>query len=110
GEPVDEDAVAKKFEPPAELVAAPTIGNVLKFACGAERAAAVAYNQVLAGLEDAKLRFLASSIEGDESQHFIVLAALVLGLADPGPNLSTDTAVDVVPEAFVSKVGDAPGL
>ncbi|HKO48775.1 MAG TPA: hypothetical protein VJV79_13680 [Polyangiaceae bacterium] len=76
--------------------------NVLKFAAGAERGASVAYNQVLAGMEDAQLRFLASSIEGDESQHFIVLAALVLGLASPGPSLSQATAVKVFPEAFVS--------
>jgi len=110
GTPVGEQDIADAFVPPQALLDNPSISNVLKYAAGAERAAAVAYNQVLAGLEDAKHRFLAASIEGDESQHFIVLAALVLGLADPGPNLSTDTAVDVVPEAFVSQVGDAPGL
>jgi hypothetical protein len=110
GTPVVEEDVAAAFEPPQALVDNPTISNVLKFAAGAERAATVAYNQVLAGFEDAKHRFLAASIEGDESQHFIVLAALVLGLADPGPNLNTETAVDVVPEAFVSTVGDAGGL
>jgi len=110
GTPVVEEDVAAAFEPPQTLVDNPTISNVLKFAAGAERAAAVAYNQVLAGFEDAKHRFLAASIEGDESQHFIVLAALVLGLADPGPNLSLATAADVVPEAFVSTVGDAGGL
>jgi ferritin-like protein len=110
GTPVEEADVAKLFKPPAELVANPTITNVLKFAAGAERAAAVAYNQVLAGLEDAQLRFLAAAIEGDESQHFIVLAALVLGLAAPGPNLSSERAGDVVPEAFVSSVGEWQGL
>ena len=102
--------VAAAFKPPQALVDNPTISNVLKFAAGAERNAAVAYNQVLAGLEDANLRFLASSIEGDESQHFIVLTALVLGLADPGPKLSTTTAAQVVPEAFVSSVDEYDGL
>jgi len=110
GTPVNEADVAAKFTPPAALVANPTITNVLKFAAGAERGATVAYNQVLAALEDAQLRFLASSIEGDESQHFIVLAALVLGLASPGPNLSESTAATVVPKAFVVTVDAKPGL
>jgi hypothetical protein len=110
GTPADEDEVAKTFAPPDALVANPSISNVLKFAAGAERAAAVAYNQVLAGLEDAKLRFLASCIEGDESQHFIVLTALVLGLAAPGAKLSSATADAVIPEAFVAKVSGYEGL
>jgi hypothetical protein len=107
---VVEADIAKAFKAPKALTDNPTISNVLKFAASAERAAAVAYNQVLAGFEDAQHRFLAASIEGDETQHFIVLAALVLGLADPGPNLALDTAGDVVPAAFVAKVGDVDGL
>lgn len=110
GTPVDEQSIADAFVPPTALVDNPSISNVLKFAASAERAAAVAYNQVLATLEDAKHRFIATAIEGDETQHFIVLAALVLGLADPGPNLSEQTATDVIPEAFVSAVGDETGL
>jgi Ferritin-like domain len=110
GTPVSEEDVAAAFKPPAALVANPTITNVLKFATSAERGAAIAYNQVLAGLEDAKHRFIAASIEGDETQHFIVLAALVLGLASPGPNLSEETAADVIPQPFVSKVGAVAGL
>jgi Ferritin-like domain len=110
GTPVLQSEIAAKFAPPAGLVANPTIINVLKFAAGAERNAAVSYNKVLAGLEDAKLRYLATAIEGDESQHFIVLAALVLGLAAPGPNLSSQRAGDVVPQAFVRSVGEVPGL
>jgi hypothetical protein len=110
GTPVVESEVAMKFQAPAELVANPSITNVLKYAAGAERGAAVAYNQVLAGLESAQLRFLASSIEGDETQHFIVIAALVLGLAAPGPMLSSTTANKVVPTAFVYTVGTDKGL
>jgi len=110
GTPVVETEVAAKFTPPKGLTDNPTITNVLKFAAGAERGAAVAYNQVLAGLEDAKYRFLASAIEGDESQHFIVLAALVLGLAAPGPKLSSARADDVIPEAFVTTVRGNTGL
>ncbi|MEJ7731928.1 MAG: ferritin-like domain-containing protein [Polyangiaceae bacterium] len=110
GTPLVEADVAATFEPPQALLDAPTISNVLKYAAGAERNAAVAYNQVIGSLEAAQLRFLASAIEGDETQHFIVLAALVLGLAGPGPELNTTTAADVVPQAFVAKVGDQPGL
>jgi bacterioferritin (cytochrome b1) len=110
GTPVVEADVAATFEPPQALLDAPTIRNVLKYAAGAERNAAVAYNQVIGSLEAGQLRFLASAIEGDETQHFIVLAALVLGLAGPGPELDTTTAADVVPQAFVYKVGDQPGL
>jgi hypothetical protein len=110
GIPVEEADVAAAFAPPQGLVDNPTISNVLKFAASAERGAAVAYNQVLASMENAQLRFLASAIEGDETQHFIVLTALVLGLADPGPNLTVATADDVVPQPFVSKVGSVNGL
>ena len=110
GTAVVEADIAKGFKAPQGLADNPTITNVLKFAASAERGAAVAYNQVLAGFEDAKHRFLAASIEGDETQHFIVLAALVLGLADPGPNLDLDSADDVIPAAFVSKVGSVDGL
>lgn len=110
GTPVIESEVAAAFKPPQGLVDNPSIGNVLKFAAMAERGAAVSYNQVLAGMEAAKLRMLASAIEGDESQHFIVLAALVLGLAAPGSKLSMDTADDVVPEAFSTSVGARKGL
>jgi hypothetical protein len=110
GTPVVEADVAKAFKAPKALTDVPTITNVLKFAASAERGAAVAYNQVIGGLEDAKHRFIAASIEGDETQHFIVLTALVLGLASPGAKLSVDTAGDVIPEAFVSKVGNVEGL
>jgi bacterioferritin (cytochrome b1) len=110
GTPVVKAEIEAQFEAPAALLANKTISNVLKYAAGQERNAAVAYNTVLAGFESAKFRFLASSIEGDETQHFIVLAALVLGLASPGPNLSSDTAADVFPAAFVYTVGDQGGL
>jgi len=110
GTPVNETDAAANFKAPATLIANPTISNVLKFAASAERGASVAYNQVLSGLEDAQLRFLASAIEGDESQHFIVLAALVLGLASPGPNLGDATAAKVVPEPFVVSVDSKSGL
>lgn len=110
GTPAVQADVAADFKPPAALVANPTISNVLKFAAGAERDATVAYNQVLAGLESAKLRFLASAIEGDESQHFIVLAALILGLAAPTSKLDQSKVGDVVPEAFVTTIGQTDGL
>jgi ferritin-like protein len=110
GTPVDEAKTQDAFKPPAALVDNPSIMNVLKFAAAAERGATVAYNQALAGMENAKYRLLASSIGGDESQHFIVLAALVLGLAAPGPKLSADTADELVPQAFVATIDEYEGL
>ena len=53
GTAVVEADVAKAFKPPKALTDAPTISNVLKFAASAERGAAVAYNQVIAGYYDA---------------------------------------------------------
>jgi hypothetical protein len=110
GTQVTEASVAAKFAPPAALTANPSISNVLKFAASAERGAAVSYNKVVASLEAAKLRYLATVIEGDESQHFIVLAALVLGLAGPGAALNSDKADDVVPQPFVRSVNGQVGL
>lgn len=110
GTPVDQEEVADTFEPPDTLVANPTIRNVLKFAASAERGAAVAYNQVVGGLEAAKYRFLAGAIAGDETQHFLVLAALVTGLAGPGENLDAESGDQLVPAAFVYTVGDEGGL
>lgn len=108
GAPVEKDSIT--FTPPKELADKPTILNVLKFAAGAERGAAVAYNQTLATLEAASTRYLAGAIEGDETQHFIVLTALIAGLVQPGSNLSVDSADDVFPSPFVSKVGATDGL
>jgi bacterioferritin (cytochrome b1) len=108
GVPVVQSTVV--FTPPPELVAKPTVLNVLKFAASAERGAATAYNAVLATFEAASNRFLATIIEGDESQHFIVLTALVAGLASAGPNLGATTIAQVVPDAFVRTHGSSAGL
>jgi hypothetical protein len=110
GKPVTEASVVAQFQAPKGLLANASIGNTLKFAASAERAAAVAYNQAMQSLEDAKLRFLATCIEGDETQHFIVLTALVVGLVAPGSKLDAKTAATVFPAAFVSSVGAAAGL
>jgi bacterioferritin (cytochrome b1) len=99
------------FTPPAGLTASPTILNVLRFAATAERGAAVSYNKAVSTLEAAKHRFLASTIEGVATQHFIVIAALVLGLATPGAGLAaTGATARVVPKPFVVTVGSAAGL
>jgi bacterioferritin (cytochrome b1) len=108
GTPVAQSSVT--FSLPKEVMDNPTITNILKLATRAERDAAVSYNVAVAGLEAAKHRYLATAIEGDESQHFIILAALVAGLADPGPKLALGTANQLPPKAFVRKVGTQDGL
>lgn len=111
GTPVSQTKVAEDFTgmPSPDLVALlgnTTVLNLLKFATKAELAAAIAYTEVVASLEAAKTRLLATSIGGDESQHFIVLAALTLGLAAPTPALTPANAGGAVPFAFVAKIDD----
>jgi bacterioferritin (cytochrome b1) len=111
GTPVLETDVADAFvnNPSADLLALlgnTTILNLLKFAAKAELAAAIAYTDVVASLEAAKTRLLATSIGGDESQHFIVLTALALGLATPTAALTPANAGGAVPTAFIAKISD----
>jgi bacterioferritin (cytochrome b1) len=111
GTPVDAQKVGDDFlaNPSADLTALlgnTTILNLLKFATKAELAAAIAYTETVGSLEAAKTRLLATSIGGDESQHFIVLAALALGLAAPTAALTKDNAGGAVPFPFVAKIDD----
>jgi bacterioferritin (cytochrome b1) len=110
GTPVSQTEVSASFTPPDALVANPTVMNVLKFAASAEREAAVEYNNTVAVLEASGLRQLAASIAGGESQHFIVLTAIIAGLAGPGPELRESTAGNVFPAAFVVTDGSVDGL
>jgi hypothetical protein len=89
---------------------APSVTNVLKLACNAERAAAISYVGAVGQLSSATNRFLAASIEGDETQHFMVLYAVLTGTVDPGPSLSALSANEMVPAPFVAAVGLAQSL
>ncbi len=101
-------AAENKFTLPAGFKA--STPNVMKLACNAERAAAVAYNQVLKGLTTKNNRFIAAAIEGDETQHYVVLAALIEGLVTPTANLTaTSNADKVVPQSYVSATTDLGG-
>jgi|CXWL01.1.fsa_nt_gi bacterioferritin (cytochrome b1) len=85
--------------------------NVMKLAANEERRAAVAYNGVIKALKQSGNRFIAAAIEGDETQHFTVLRALIEGLAVPTSALTPTTNTDkVVPAAFVSTTMGGPGL
>lgn len=101
-----------KFTLPTGFVAN-TI-NVMKLACNEERRAAVAYNQVLKGLKAPNNRFISAAIQGDETMHYVVLAALIEGLAVPTASLTpTMNADQVVPRAYVSStvsLGGSTGL
>jgi hypothetical protein len=104
GTPVDEASVM--FTPPAGFSSG--VLNVLKLACNAEKAASIAYNNTVQVLTQHSNRVLASAIEGDETQHFIVLYAILKGVAAPGPMVMM---VDkVVPTSFVTTIADKPGL
>ncbi|MEZ4406308.1 MAG: ferritin-like domain-containing protein [Polyangiales bacterium] len=97
GTPVDENSVT--FTPPTGFSA--TVRNVMVLACNAEKAAAIAYNRAVKGLTAAGNRFLAGNIEGDESQHFIVLYALLQQVVAANPSGIITGTMDVVPQTFV---------
>ena len=106
GTPVAE--ADSKFTLPADFKASTV--NVMKLAANAERNAAIAYNRVVSTLSTSTLRFLGASIEGDETQHFMVLYALIEGLAVPTSALTPSMNADqVVPRAFVSSTVDQGG-
>jgi bacterioferritin (cytochrome b1) len=106
GTPVKQSSVT--FAAPSGFTG--TVTNVLKLAANAEKAAAVAYNATVPQLPVTdELRFLAGSILGDETQHFVFLYALLQGLAVAGPNVSTDSA-QIAPTDFTSTVGSDVGL
>lgn len=97
-----------RFTPPPGF--RPSVGNVLKLAANEERRAAVAFNRVLKGLQTQEHRFILASIEGVDTQHFMVLKALIEALVDVTPALD---AARVVPQPFVSStesLGGGSGL
>lgn len=110
GTPSAEASVVARFAPPAGLIANTSIANALKFVASSEREAAVRTNQILVELTTPELRALASSIEGMQAQHFIVLAALVAGLLSPGPNLDETSAASLFPSALVLSDASHAGL
>jgi hypothetical protein len=93
---------ASTFVPPTGFK--PSVLNVIRLACNAERAAAVAYTDALKGLNAAQASKLAASIGGVETQHFVVLYALLQGLI-AGNATTLTNATSVVPQAFVASVG-----
>lgn len=101
GTPVS-DTSATFTAPPGFI---PSVTNVLKLACNAEKSAAVAYNLTQAALTTGGSRFLAATIEGDETQHFITLYAILSGVASPNPSNIIAGIMDVVPKTFVARVG-----
>ncbi|MFY2556401.1 ferritin-like domain-containing protein [Corallococcus terminator] len=88
----------------------PSVGNVLKLTANEERRSAIAFNRVLKGLQTQEHRFILASIEGVDTQHFMVLKALIEALVDVTPALDT---ARVVPQPFVSStesLGGGSGL
>lgn len=103
GTPVTEASVM--FTPPSGFTG--TVANVLRLAANLERGAALAYNDAVKSLSSAANRFLSSNIQGDETQHFIVLHSLLQQVAGAGPEIISGIN-DVVPVPFVSTVTPAP--
>jgi rubrerythrin len=110
GAPISEASVVAQFAAPPGLIANTSISNALKFVATTERDAAVLSNETLAAITDPKARALASSIEGTQTQHYVLLAALVTGLVSPGAGLDKTTAAALFPAAFISSHGKNDGL
>ncbi|MBI5512694.1 MAG: ferritin-like domain-containing protein [Deltaproteobacteria bacterium] len=98
GTPVEEASVT--FTAPAMFTN--SIANVLKLAANKEKAAAVAYNRTVRQLSSQANRQLAANIEGDETQHFIVLYALLKQLAAPNVATLVANIGEIVPKSFVA--------
>ena len=100
-------STAVDFLPPSPFN--PTITNVLKLACNAEKAAARLYAGSTVWLHTGALRGIPASIVGVEAQHFIVLYAILKGLAQPGSQIAGMTQ-RIVPTSLVTSVVGIPGL
>lgn len=98
GTPVAESSVM--FTAPAGFRAG--VLNVIRLACNAEKAAAIGYAETLKSLSVQTSAEVVAAIGGVETQHFIVLFLLANGIVAPS---STVVAADVVPQAFVSRLG-----
>lgn len=90
------------FAPPSGFTA--TVTNVMILACNAEKAAAVAYNQGVKNMSATSSRYLATNIEGAETQHFVILYSLLKQLASPGGAIVTMVG-EIASKAFVANVG-----
>jgi hypothetical protein len=100
GTPVMESTVT--FTPPTGFTA--SVANVIKLAANAEKAAAVAYADVLRTVTSQMAAKLIAAIGGVEAQHFIVLSLLARNVV--GATAMTQAmAADVVPRSFVNAVG-----
>lgn len=110
GKPITEQEVTGKFNAPDALRNNPTISNVLKYAAQRERAAVVACNRTIGLLEASYYRYLVSTIEGVQAQHFALWLSLLQGLTEAGPQFDRSKASTVVPTAFVRAVEKQPGL
>ncbi len=97
GTPVLASAIT--YAPPQGFT--PGVANVMKLAANAEKGAAIAYTNTIKLLSSTGHRFLAGTIEGDETQHFIVLYTLLKQLAGPGAGIVTGVS-NIVPVSFVA--------
>jgi rubrerythrin len=79
--------------------------NVIRLAANAEKAAAIAYTEILAGLSAGTAATLAAAIGGVEAEHFVVLYSLAKGLVE-GTDTTKSKASSVVPTSFIVSVGN----
>ncbi len=101
GTPVAESTVT--FTAPTGFTG--TVRNVMVLACNAEKAAAIAYNAAVKNMSSASSRYLATNIEGAETQHFVILYTLLKQVVAPNVAMIITMTGEVAPKAFVANVG-----
>ena len=89
------------FTAPAGFKA--SVINVIYLAANAEKAAAVAYANILKQVGSQTSAALIASIGGVETQHYVVLSLLAKGEVAPGMMAMPG---DVVPVSFTTSVGN----
>lgn len=121
GTPIDPMDASITAGIPADFVG--NVKNVIDFAAGAEKGAAVAYTEVQKSLSAQDNAALAAAIGSTETQHFTILYLVSEGLAVPGAaffeadgtTLKDEAglaaaAANLSPRAFVVTRGSSKGL
>jgi hypothetical protein len=83
----------------------PTVRNVMVLACNAEKGAALAYNQAVKNMNGTASRYLATNIEGAETQHFVILYTLLKQVVAPNATMLITMINEIAPKAFVASIG-----
>ena len=101
GTPITQASVL--FSPPTGFTR--SVRNVMVLACNAEKNAATGYNLAVKTLGAASSRYLATNIEGAETQHFVILYTLLQQVVSANGAVLVGMINEVAPKSFVASTG-----